>query len=74
MKSQPCTINEVKYSSLREGCIALGIDYDNALHHKARKGSKFVMKLVKTYFVEMQETGSVKSSENPESVKKITKD
>lgn len=72
MKSVPCTINDISYSSLSEGCRILGLNHNYARQLKKRKGCKFV--LVKSYSVEIQETVSVKISENPETVKKITKD
>lgn len=74
MKSIPCEINGIKYKSLSEGCRIEGLNYNHARQLKNRVGCQFVIKLVKSYSVKVQETGSVKSSENPESVKKITKD
>jgi hypothetical protein len=74
MKPIPCEINGIKYSSLSEGCTVLGLNYNHARQLKNREGCQFVIKLVKSYSVKVQETGSVKSSENPETVKKISKD
>lgn len=53
-----CKINGQEYSSLRKGCISCGIDYDNALHFHKSYGSKFVMRIVKSYTVEVEENHS----------------
>jgi len=67
-------INGSKYKNLRQACKSLGLSYDNAKKKKKKYGSKFEMKLIKRYSVEIQEHSGLHSSENPESVKKITKD
>jgi hypothetical protein len=64
-------INGYEYKNLKQACESVGLSYDNAKKHKKKYGSKFSMKLVKRYTIEIQETGSDQSSENPESVKKI---
>lgn len=67
-------MNGSEYKNLKQACESVGLSYANAKMFKKKYGSKFSMKLVKRYTIEIQETGSVKSSENPETVKKITKD
>jgi hypothetical protein len=58
-------INGKEYSSLSEGCIATGLSYDNARKFKQLKGSKFSMKLVKSYSIEIEEHGSDEITKKP---------
>jgi hypothetical protein len=67
-------MNGSKYKNLKQACESVGLSYANAKMFKKKYGSKFSMKLVKRYTIEIQETGSVHISENPSTVKKIAKD
>ena len=72
--NDPVKMNGSEYKNLKQACESVGLSYANAKMFKKKYGSEFSMKLVKRYTIEIQETGSVKSSENPETVKKISKD
>ena len=53
-----CKINGQEYKNLRTACKAEGLSYDNALHFHKSYGSKFVMRIVKSYTVEVEENHS----------------
>jgi molybdenum-dependent DNA-binding transcriptional regulator ModE len=55
MKQQPCKMNGIEYKNLKQACKSVGLSYDNAKKHKKKYGSKFEMKLVKHYVIEIKE-------------------
>jgi len=50
-----CKVNGIDYKSLKTACDSCGISYANAKMFKKKYGSKFSMKLVKHYVIEIKE-------------------
>ncbi len=55
MKQPQVTLNGSEYKNLKQACESVGLSYDNAKKHKKKYGSKFEMKLVKHYVIEIKE-------------------
>lgn len=53
--NNPVTINGSEYKNLKQACESVGLSYANAKMFKKKYGSKFEMKLVKRYVIEIKE-------------------
>ena len=49
------TLNGIEYKNLKQACESVGLSYANAKMFKKKYGSKFTMKLVKHYLIEIKE-------------------